>query len=92
MRSTQEEDARKLEFQLLVLVIHREVAVVLVLMFERAIDRLCHDIIIPRGAEASLAECYLPIYWHTEMGLAAYDVALVCVVPCSYGKAYGEKL
>ena len=91
MRSAQEEDARELNLQLLVLIEHRQVTVVLILMEERTIDILGHYVVVPRSAEASFAETNLPIYWHTEMRLTTGDVALVSVIPCTYRESYREK-
>ena len=92
MRCAQEEDTRELYPKLLVLVECGELAVVLTLMQEWAVDAFRHGVVIPRRSEASLAETYLPVDGKSEVRLAAYNVALVCVVPCSNIYSDGEKL
>ena len=60
-------------------------------MKERAVDAFRHGVVIPRGTEASLVEFYFLVDGKAEVGLAAYDVALVCVVPCAYIHSDGEE-
>ena len=47
MWSAQEEDARELHLQFLVLIEHGEIAVVLTLVEERPVDALCHGVKVP---------------------------------------------